>query len=165
MDVKKQLEEMLGKETLNQKIRELDMGAYLAPVQEDALHLKLESIRLKPDGRTLAGKKRAAQNRAKKCRVKRQRAYNHRQRIVRWEAAADGNWWPIVRTTWRKRGIPVEITEAEWNVNVSEHIPEGEIIQVWRHDTNRGVSLDNIYLTNNDGVVLFDGKAYHTDML
>lgn len=158
-DVARQLAEMLALEELDQKIRETDLENRLAPV-----HIKLEQIRLKPDGRTLEGRKRAARNRAIKHRVKRQRAYNHRQRIARWEAAVGGDWWPIVRTTWRKRKLPVDITKEQWNVIVSEHIPEGDIIQVWRHDTSRGISLDNIYLTNNDGVVLWDGNS-HTDML
>lgn len=157
-DPKKQLEELLGKEMLDQKIRELNLEA-LSPVE-----LKLEYIKLKKDGRKAAALKRAAEKRKRKKRLARTQRYHQRQRVQRWEAAAEGDWWPVLRTTWRKRKLPVEITEAEWNVNVSEHIPEGELFNVNRHDTSRGISLDNIYLTNNDGVILFDGKS-HQDIL
>ena len=157
-DPQKQLEELLYMEKLKQKIFEQDLEA-LSPVE-----LKLEYIKLKKDGRKAGAEKRKRAKIRRKNRLARTQRYHQRQNVQRYERAVEGDWWPIVRTTWRKRKLNVSLTEEEWDEHVSPHIPVGDVFDVRRVDTSRGISLDNIMLINHNGVVLFDGTT-HTGLI
>jgi hypothetical protein len=138
------------------KLNELAEEIELTPIEQ-----KLNDIRLKPDGRKLAGKKRAARNRARRKRIGKDRRYDARRKLRSWTAAAGGDWWPHVRRTWTKRSLKVKITEQQWKEHVAPSLPAGLLIVVNRYDTKGAISLDNIYITESGtSHVLWDGKEF-----
>lgn len=138
------------------KLNEETLIKELSPVQ-----LKLEQIKLKKDGRALAGKKRAAKNRARKLKKLRDRRYDAKRRLVRWTAVNDGDWWPQVRRVWTQKSYPVKLTEKQWKTIIQPCIPQGPLIVVHRYDTKGPISLDNIYITESGtSSVLWDGKEW-----
>lgn len=152
------LRAMLDKLQAEQKLNE-QLAEEIIP--KTAIELKLEEIKLKEDGRKLAGKKRAKKNKQRKRKNERERGYHKRIRHKRWTMAAEGNWWPKVRRTWSQRGLKIDITEEQWNEHVAPSIPAGVLIAVNRYDTKKGISLDNIFLTESQkSHVLWDGKEH-----
>ena len=69
-------------------------------------------------------------------------------------------WWEYLTTSWKRKKIPVDMTEEEW-LEVVWPTLKGRVPLFARYDTNRGIALDNIYVRDNRNLkVLFDGKEH-----
>lgn len=71
----------------------------------------------------------------------------------------EGDWYSYYTRRWKKRGWKFGMTREEWEGNIE--VPEGRVPVVWRLDTKKPISLDNVLVKDREtGVVFFDGHDY-----
>ena len=97
-----------------------------------------------------------------KTRQKKRREYNRevagpRRKERLGILLEEKGWYPIVRDTWVRKKVDIQLSEEEWNEEI-EPLLEGYQPLVTRVDTSEGVSLDNVVvLDSKTRKVLYDG--------
>lgn len=151
---------------LEQLIREMQQATsenLTSDVELTPLEEKLERVKLREDGRKAAGRRRAKANRAKRLKKAENARGVHRRKVRRWEAALNGDWYPIMYRRWVQKGFNIEISPANWRKHVEPHLPVDEVITVRRYNSkDNTISLGRIYVTAefDKTRVYFDGKEY-----
>lgn len=148
------------------KTVQLDKPRDLTPMEELVEELKAShSVK-----RLVKKRKAVVKHKKMHWKTKRRKQREYYQNVVKYrrlevrgellESGAEG-WWEYLTTMWRRKKVPVEMTEQEWTETVWPAL-KGAVPIIRRYQPRKAISLENIYVTasGNERDVLFDGKEW-----
>jgi len=98
-------------------------------------------------------------------RKENQQYYERRLKNLRREKLAEQltspeGWWEHVSSSWKRKGVPLKVTEEGWLEYVWPAV-QGRVFITYRYNTKEPMSLGNMIVKDVEGgAVLFDGKEW-----